>query len=402
MTWEEKIRNNINEGVFPPQKDWNEFSLKYHRFKVFKRLKYSSIAVVTILVLGLIGYHFAQQDNKDKAKSTIKIENPFIADSQVVRGSVHAQTADVVEKDFAHQTKSNKNNSEPLNNLNKKQNEVTIADTENNIENNTENNNNIALHSLKAVEKLISANFSADKVQGCGSLTVHFTPEEICDSAVYLWEFGDGSFSNEITPVHQYITGNFSVSLTTKYFKSNKQNQILKKDYITVLKQPKADFSYTISENNNLLATNFSTNYEQIQWTADNVKYFETNPEFSFNTGNHTVTLIASNQWCSDSLTKNVPVFPEIKMFAPTAFTPDGNGQNDEFKPVFSHLPDSYKLLIFDQWGKIVFSSTNINKGWDGKINGQEPKEGIYMWKIVYQQKDNKPVEKSGQVKLIK
>jgi len=399
MTWEEKIRNNINEEVFPPQKDWNEFSLKYHRFKVLKRLKYTSLAVVTILVLGLIGYHFAQQNNKDEAKAKIQVEKPVIIDNQVVNGEVQAQTADTIEKDFTHETKSNKNNSETINSVNKKQNEVTIADTENNIENN--NNDSIAVHSPKAVEKLISANFSADKVKGCASLTVHFTPKEICDSAIYLWEFGDGSFSNKMTPVHQYTTGNFSVSLTTKHFNSNKQNQILKKDFIIVLKQPKADFSYTISENNNLLATDFSTNYEQIQWTADNVKYFETNPEFSFNTGNHTVTLLVINQWCSDSITKIIPVFQKIMMFTPTAFTPDGNGQNDEFKPVFSHLPDSYKLLIFDQWGKIVFSSTIVNRGWDGKINGQSPKEGIYMWKIVYQQKNNKPVEKSGQVKLI-
>ncbi len=400
MTWEEKIRNNLNEGVFPPQKDWNEFSLKYHRFKVVKRLKYTSVVVVTILVLGLVGYHFTQQNiNRKKiTTSKIQVEKSVVADNQVVPGETQEYISDNIKKNFTNEIKSNNHNT--IKKINNYHNEETIVDTDNNIENN--NNDKVAVEYLpKAVEKLISADFKADKVKGCGSLTVQFTPNEMSDSAIYLWEFGDGTFSNKMTPKHQYTNGNFSVSLTTKHFNSNKQNQILKKDLITVLKQPKADFSYTVSENNKLSIINLSTNYEQQQWSVDNVKYFETNPIFSFESGNHTITLLTENQWCSDSITKIIPISQKITMFTPTAFTPNGDGQNDEFKPIFNYLPDSYKLLIFDTWGKIVFSSTRVNSGWDGKINGQEPKEGIYMWKIVYQQKNNKPVEKSGQIKLI-
>jgi gliding motility-associated-like protein len=88
-------------------------------------------------------------------------------------------------------------------------------------------------------------------------------------------------------------------------------------------------------------------------------------------------------------------------MYIPTAFTPNNDGQNDEFKPVFNNLPDSYKILIFDRFGNIVFSSNIVNRGWNGEIEGKEPKQGIYQWRIVYQYKNNKPVEKTGHVKLL-
>jgi len=247
-----------------------------------------------------------------------------------------------------------------------------------------------------------SASFSVNKVSGCLPLTVHFYPEVIKDSIIYLWEFGDGSFSNEKTPVHQYNnTGTYSVSLTTKYILGSKQSQTIKNNLISVIAQPKANFTYKIYQDK-IRINNLSTSFEQCQWFVDS--FFESNdetPQFILEKGKHNITLVLKNKGCTDSINKTVTITPVIRMFLPTAFTPDGNGQNDIFKPVFNNLPDSYKILIFDKLGKIVFVSEDPTKGWDGKINGLLPQKGIYMWNIVYQQKNNKPVEKSGQVKLI-
>ncbi|WP_461632661.1 PKD domain-containing protein [Labilibaculum euxinus] len=61
----------------------------------------------------------------------------------------------------------------------------------------------------------VVANFTADKTENCGSMTVQFTNNS-SDGETYLWDFGDGNTSTEENPLHTYDTaGSFTVSLTT-------------------------------------------------------------------------------------------------------------------------------------------------------------------------------------------
>ncbi|HNQ69327.1 MAG TPA: PKD domain-containing protein, partial [Bacteroidales bacterium] len=48
------------------------------------------------------------------------------------------------------------------------------------------------------------ANFSADQIMGCGTLTVHFTDLSTNDPTSWVWHFGDGSESTEQNPEHTY------------------------------------------------------------------------------------------------------------------------------------------------------------------------------------------------------
>ncbi len=411
MDWKETIRNNINDGEFSPQKDWEDFSAKYHRFKTVKRLKYFSAVVATVVVVGLIGYYFTQQHtlNENITKSKNRTEKPLIV-KNLVENNQNNQNGELKQTSKGENTniqdanfEENKSNNQIAVNHESQVNETN--DTNNTVNDVDENSKSevVKTNIPKTIQKLVSANFSTDNQQGCGSFSVRFFPEEISDSVIYLWEFGDGSFSNEKTPDHFYKNaGTYTVSLTTKHFFCNKLNQKIKKDLIIVKEKPKADFSYKCFSGKEVQLNNLSTDFEQCQWFLDGyAESTDLSPRFSMEEGNHEILLLVSSQGCTDSVGKTIIVIPEIKIFFPTAFTPDGDGQNDEFKPVFSSLPDSYKILIFDRLGKIIFSSEVVNKGWDGKINGMEPKAGLYQWKIVYQCKNIKPVEKSGQVKLI-
>ncbi len=409
MDWKETIRNNINEGEFSPQKDWGDFSAKYRRFKTVKRLKYFSAVVATVVVVGFLGYYFTQQHtlNKNITKLKNQTEKPLIVKNPVeniqngeLKQTSKGENTNIQNANF----EKNKSKNKTVNNSNNQNNKI-IADTNNTVNDVDEINNKdvtIQVNTPPIAQKLVSADFSVDKLQGCGTLAVHFTPQEINDSAIYLWEFGDGNFSNAKTPTHQYAVGTYTVSLTTKHFQCQKLNQKIKKDLILVNEKPIADFSYKCFSGNEVQINNLSTGFEQCQWLIDGfVVSADFSPKFSMEKGSHEISLLLDNHGCRDTIVKMIKIVPGIKMYLPTAFTPNGDGQNDVFKPVFSNLPDSYKILIFDQLGKIVFSSEVVNRGWNGRINGQLPKQGIYQWKIVYQQKNNKPVEKSGQVKLL-
>ncbi|NOX86636.1 MAG: gliding motility-associated C-terminal domain-containing protein, partial [Chlorobi bacterium] len=71
--------------------------------------------------------------------------------------------------------------------------------------------------------------------------------------------------------------------------------------------------------------------------------------------------------------------------YLPNAFTPNGDGLNDEFKPVQRYdLVRTYHLYIYNRWGQLIFETSDINTGWDGTYKGQPAEQGTYIYKIVY------------------
>ncbi|MCF6170627.1 MAG: gliding motility-associated C-terminal domain-containing protein [Bacteroidales bacterium] len=68
----------------------------------------------------------------------------------------------------------------------------------------------------------------------------------------------------------------------------------------------------------------------------------------------------------------------------PNAFTPNGDGKNDLFKPVINCDAISYEFMIFDRWGQLVFSSDNQEEGWDGGIAETTFPTGVYLWQLAY------------------
>jgi gliding motility-associated-like protein len=72
------------------------------------------------------------------------------------------------------------------------------------------------------------------------------------------------------------------------------------------------------------------------------------------------------------------------KIYVPTAFTPNGDGNNDLFKAEFGENVIKFQLEVFNRWGQRVFNSNDFKKGWDGRIQGLLQPTGVYAWKITY------------------
>ncbi|MCH8231247.1 MAG: gliding motility-associated C-terminal domain-containing protein [Bacteroidetes bacterium] len=54
----------------------------------------------------------------------------------------------------------------------------------------------------------------------------------------------------------------------------------------------------------------------------------------------------------------------------PGAFTPNGDGLNDFYKPEYLFIK-SYSLEIYNRWGELLFSTHDIDRGWDGTFKGE-------------------------------
>lgn len=90
--------------------------------------------------------------------------------------------------------------------------------------------------------------------------------------------------------------------------------------------------------------------------------------------------------------------------FVPNAFRPSANiTKNQLFKPLSRFSPaGGYLFQIYDRWGRLLFESTDFSKGWDGKVNGNESPQGVYLWRYSYNNSEGKTLEDKGTVMLIR
>lgn len=80
----------------------------------------------------------------------------------------------------------------------------------------------------------------------------------------------------------------------------------------------------------------------------------------------------------------NIKDYCECDLFVPNAFSPNNDGLNDTFGGVDNCGITYYKLEIYDRWGKRIFTSNDINIGWDGRYKQNYVKSDVYFYKIEY------------------
>ncbi len=99
--------------------------------------------------------------------------------------------------------------------------------------------------------------------------------------------------------------------------------------------------------------------------------------------GTYYVNVINSSQ-CS--LTDTITVTGELgggTMYVPNTFTPNGNNRNDVFYCYGTGIVE-FSMQIYDRWGMLLFESTSMTNGWDGRFMGNLVQQDTYVVKITY------------------
>jgi gliding motility-associated-like protein len=92
-------------------------------------------------------------------------------------------------------------------------------------------------------------------------------------------------------------------------------------------------------------------------------------------------------------------------IYVPNAFTPDGDNLNDYFLPVLTNIkPVEYKLSILNKWGQVIFESSNLEVGWNGKIQvtGNEATNDTYFYQVQVNDANGEQITKRGFVSLLR
>lgn len=233
---------------------------------------------------------------------------------------------------------------------------------------------------------------------GCAPADIFFdnlsTP--IDNSYNIVWYFGDGDTTqNIISPTHLYDEEgvyDVRVEITSPlgcYVDADFPN------LIRVEPSPIAAFdcdpdSALSNFNNTVQFIDQSVGAAHWNWQLgpDHVS-LEQSPTHTFlDTGRVTVRLIVTHPaGCKDSISKELDFRPEYTWFMPNAFTPNGDGKNDDFfGKGYLNGVTNFKMAIWNRWGELVFETTNPNDKWNGEkrnSGGMSP-EGVYIYVVSF------------------
>ena len=111
------------------------------------------------------------------------------------------------------------------------------------------------------------------------------------------------------------------------------------------------------------------------------------------------ILTVTDTAGCTDS-TKS-PLEIALLPVLPTAFTPNGDGENDTF--IIRGGPFlAVDFKIYNNWGELVFATTDPDAGWDGVHNGEEAPIGVYTWTFTVVIVGDRTIVKEGDVTLMR
>ncbi|MEO9531892.1 MAG: PKD domain-containing protein [Crocinitomicaceae bacterium] len=309
------------------------------------------------------------------------------------------------------------------NNLNNGGPDLTNNHIEGNDVNNNNGNDNTANHNndnglsdqpTVETEKVYESDgkFTLSSTVICAGEKCVVVPTNANSELKYVWNFGDGSLASGITVDHKYErAGEFTISLEVKHPNTNKTIASTK-ETIVVNALPKTDFTWE-QTNEILPAVNFiNLTDEAVQW-AWNIKGLKQSTQNDFEytfrkAGKYMVDLTAVNEYgCQKSVQKTILIEKDYNLLAPTAFSPNGDFQNDKFIPKALQIMEDvqFTMNIMDKSGELVYTTQNVNEPWDGvnmNDNAQLPAGSAYIWRVVLTNKNGEKELYEGQVIIIR
>ncbi|OJV51263.1 MAG: hypothetical protein BGO31_05350 [Bacteroidetes bacterium 43-16] len=118
------------------------------------------------------------------------------------------------------------------------------------------------------------------------------------------------------------------------------------------------------------------------------------------------ILVTGSSKGCVDTAIVNIGDLPiystDVKM--PNAFSPNGDGKNDVFRPVFK-IDRAYTLerfSVYNRYGQVIYTTSNVNSGWDGYYKGRLQDQGVYYYIVKIKFMDGTERTLNGDVTLIR
>lgn len=235
-------------------------------------------------------------------------------------------------------------------------------------------------------------------LEGCAPMAVNFANENLSESDVCAWRFGDGIESAECAASHTYTQpGSYDVFYSVTNSRGCMRDTLLS-EVITVYALP--EVSLTASDLTPCIP--YAATFSVEGTSATNYTWYFANDDETLNGDQPTINylledtaevagfeviLIAYQRtFCSD--TASIRVFPADcgppVITYPNVFTPNGDGDNDAFFLTVKNVA-ALTLTVYNRWGTQVFEKStsdaeNNNVKWNGEVSGTPATDGVYYF----------------------
>ncbi len=258
---------------------------------------------------------------------------------------------------------------------------------------------------LVKVYPTFKANFGLSGLQ-CPGSPVTFTDQTFSTYkpiSGYLYSFGDGTTSDSGTVAHSYARGGiYYASLAATNVKGCVDTAI--KQIAIEQFTPFAGNDTTIVKGEHIYFN--ATGGSQYTWLPGTnlsdssipnpIGYYPDTGHYSYN-----VHIVSAFGCVSDAGVK-VYVVGQPAFFIPTAFTPNGDGKNDIFKPTTIGYGSINYFRIYNRWGQLIYNSHSLEVGWDGTFGGAKVDMDTYYWVLSTVDRNGKTENFKGNVTLIR
>jgi gliding motility-associated-like protein len=248
--------------------------------------------------------------------------------------------------------------------------------------------------------------FTTDTHQACHPALITFINQSVPIGTNCRWKISDGSVSTGCDEaVYMFRQpGKYGAKLIVTSA-DGCTDSLEKEGILDIHRTPSAEFTFTPQKPT---IVNPEVQFKDLSWP--NIVVWDWNfaglglseeqhPLFKFpggDKGRYPVRLeVTSSNNCTDDTTMTIFVETAFGLYIPSAFTPNGDGLNDFFKPEGTGLDFSrYYMVVFNRWGELIFESEDFNHGWDGKSmrSGEFMPDGVYNYRIIvgdaYNEKD--------------
>jgi gliding motility-associated-like protein len=300
----------------------------------------------------------------------------------------------------------------------------------------------------------------------CSSLDVHFIMNKITGADSVKWDFGDGSQSTLFSPTHIYsLGGSYDVSLTIFKNDCGSPSETITHSIPVAFRLGAflpgdtsfckiVPFALGASVNANQYLWNTGQTSPAILVSQPGLYWLEivnngcsyrdsfqldVKPSVSIDLGpdvlvciNKPVRISAGSApnsylWNTGSTSSNINIslpglywatatnasgcmasdtlkanWGDCAVYIPTAFSPNGDGQNETFGLINGMSSAIFSMYIYNRFGQVVFKSADSFARWDGKFKGKPVPQGNYPWMITYKNKEGFIQTDKGMVMLIR
>jgi gliding motility-associated-like protein len=249
----------------------------------------------------------------------------------------------------------------------------------------------------------------------CLNLPVHFFDKSFPGNSQtgigsYRWNFGDGSaLSSTRNPIHVFANlQQYKITLTVQSALCPTLGDSISKELNIVM--PRASITYPRINAAREVPIQLSaypggicylweppTELNNVNIQDPIAIYHKLDPSKLF----YTIS-VTDSSGCIVQDYQEVWLFDHPDIFVPTAFTPNGDGANDLFIPVYVNISHLKYFRIFDRWGKLIFETMDMGKGWDGTINGKRMPMDTYVFMVIGVDNNGNSIFRKGDVTLIR